>query len=60
MIADPITWGAARIVDHHPAPTNTAFATIQVLLGLGIAWRPTVKAALAASIGWSVGGVVVR
>lgn len=34
---------------------NTAFATIQLLIALGIAWRPTVKAALAASIAWSLG-----
>jgi hypothetical protein len=35
--------------------TNAAFATIQLLIALGIAWRPTVKAALAASIAWSLG-----
>jgi predicted dithiol-disulfide oxidoreductase (DUF899 family) len=29
---------------HHLAVTNAAFATIQVALGLGIAWRPTVRA----------------
>jgi hypothetical protein len=52
-IADPITW-AARIAADHPVGSNTGFATIQLLLGLGIAWRPTVKAALAASVGWSV------
>jgi hypothetical protein len=53
VIADPITW-AARIVADHPAGTNASFATIQLLLGLGIAWRPTVRAALAASVAWSV------
>jgi len=53
VIADPITW-AARIVEHHPVGTNAAFATIQLLLGLGIAWRPTVRAALLASVVWSV------
>src|ERR1700753_2742551 len=52
FIADPITW-AAGIVERHPVPTNAAFATIQLLLGLGIAFRPTVKAALAASVVWS-------
>ena len=52
VIADPITW-AARIVTDHPVGTNAAFAAAQVLLGLAIAWRPTVKAGLAASIGWS-------
>ena len=34
---------------------NTIFATIQLLIGLGIAWRPTVRLALAASIAWSLG-----
>ena len=53
VIADPITW-SARIIADHPVGTNTAFATIQLLLGLAIAWRPTVKVALAASIGWSL------
>lgn len=53
VIAHPITW-AAGIVAHHPAGTNAAFATIQVLLGLGIAWRSTLKVALAASIAWSL------
>jgi hypothetical protein len=33
---------------------NTVFATIQLLLGIGIAFRPTVRLALAASIGWSL------
>jgi hypothetical protein len=53
LIADPITW-TATIIEAHPVATNAAFATIQLLLGLGIAWRPTVKAALAGSIAWSV------
>jgi hypothetical protein len=53
VVADPITW-AARIVEQHPVPTNAAFATIQLLLGIGIACRPTVRAALAASVAWSV------
>jgi hypothetical protein len=53
VIAHPITW-AAGIIAHHLAATNAAFATIQLLLGLGIAWRPTVRVALAASIVWSV------
>ena len=39
VIASPITWDA-RLVEHHPILLNTAFATIQLLIGLGIAWRP--------------------
>jgi hypothetical protein len=53
VIAGPITW-SARIIEAHPGPTNAAFAAIQLLLGLGIAWRPAVKIALACSVVWSV------
>ena len=53
FIARPITWSSG-IIEHHPVSTNTAFATIQLLLALGIAWRPALKAALAASVVWSV------
>jgi hypothetical protein len=52
-IADPIIW-AAHLVGQHPVPANAGFAATQLLLALGIAWRPTVKLALAASIGWSL------
>ena len=54
VIARPITWDA-NLVQHHLVLLNTIFATIQLLLGLGIAFRPTVRIALAASIAWSVG-----
>jgi hypothetical protein len=53
VIARPISWNAA-LVEHHLVLLNTAFATIQLLLGLGIAYRPTVRLALAASIAWSL------
>jgi hypothetical protein len=53
VIARPITWSAG-LIEHHPASTNAAFATIQLLLALGIAWRPTLKLALAASVAWAV------
>jgi hypothetical protein len=54
FVARSITWNAA-IVDHHAVATNTAFALIQVLIGLGIAWRPSVKPALVVSMVWSLG-----
>jgi hypothetical protein len=54
VIARPITWDAT-LVEHHLALVNTIFATIQLLLGLGIALRPTVRIALAASIAWAIG-----
>jgi len=54
VIASPITWDAS-LVSHYPVLLNSIFATIQLLLGIGIAWRPTVRLALAASIAWAVG-----
>ena len=54
VIARPITWNAT-LVEHHLAAINTIFATIQLLIGLGIALRPTVRLALAVSIAWSLG-----
>jgi hypothetical protein len=54
VIAGPISWNAV-LVEHHLVLLNTVFATIQLLLGLGIAYRPTVRMALAASIAWSLG-----
>jgi hypothetical protein len=54
VVAQTITWNAS-IIGHHAVATNTAFALIQIFLGLGIAWLPTVKPALGASIVWSLG-----
>jgi hypothetical protein len=54
VIARPITWNST-LVEHHLVLLNTIFATIQLLIGLGIAFRPTVRVALAASIAWAVG-----
>jgi len=54
VIAKPITWDA-NLIDHHMVLLNAIFATIQLLIGLGIAFRPTVRLALAASIAWALG-----
>ncbi|HEY7147693.1 MAG TPA: hypothetical protein VH637_25895 [Streptosporangiaceae bacterium] len=54
VISRPITWNAT-LVAHHAALLNAIFATIQLLLGIGIAWRPAARVALAASIAWSLG-----
>jgi hypothetical protein len=54
LVAHPITWSAG-FIGHHLMPVNAAFATAQVTLGLGIAFRPTVKVALAASVAWALG-----
>jgi hypothetical protein len=53
-LARPIAWDAT-LVEHHLVLLNTLFATIQLLLGLGIAFRPTVRLALAASVAWAIG-----
>jgi hypothetical protein len=54
VIAKPITWDA-NLIGHHMVALNAVFATIQLLLGLGIAYRPTARVALAASVLWSLG-----
>jgi hypothetical protein len=54
FIARPIIWQAS-LVQQHAVLANAMFATIQLLLGAGIAWRRTVRPALAASIAWSLG-----
>jgi hypothetical protein len=43
-----------RLVLHDPAGWNAAFAVTQLLLGAGLLWRRTVRAALAASAGWAL------
>jgi hypothetical protein len=53
VVAGPIN-AVSHLVAHHPVGANAAFATAQLLLGLGIAWRPTVKPALVASIVWAL------
>ena len=54
VIARPITWNA-DLVQQHAVPLNASFATAQLLLGLGIVFRPTVRPALAASVAWAAG-----
>ena len=53
-IAHAITWNASN-VDHHPVLANTPFALVEFLIGFGIVWTRTRKAALALSIVWSLG-----
>ena len=54
VVARPITWSAG-LIGHHVVALNAIFAAIQLLLGLGIAWRPAVRLALAGSVLWSLG-----
>ena len=52
-VAGPVAW-SAHLIGTHPGAATAALGTLQLLLALGIAWRPTVRAALAASIAWAV------
>ncbi|HTP14480.1 MAG TPA: hypothetical protein VMK13_01430 [Streptosporangiaceae bacterium] len=54
IIAGPINW-SARLIGQHPTVTNATFAAIQLLIALGIAWRPARRLALGASIAWALG-----
>jgi hypothetical protein len=53
VVAHPLTW-AAHLMLHHLVWYNAAFATIQLVIALGILYRPTVRLALAASIVWAL------
>jgi hypothetical protein len=52
-ISAPMTWSAHMMVRHIVA-ANTGFALIQFAIGIGLLFRRTTKAALAASIAWPV------
>ena len=54
LVAHPISWNAG-LVAQHGMVSNALFAAVQLLLGLGIAWRRTVRVALGASIAWALG-----
>lgn len=54
VIAGAINWNAALVMQHAVA-LNAIFATIQLLIGIGVALRPTLRLALAASIAWALG-----
>jgi hypothetical protein len=53
IVSHSITW-SAHIMAAHITTYNAIFATIQLLLALGIFYRPTLKPALAASIVWAL------
>jgi hypothetical protein len=53
LVAGPVTW-SAHLVGTHPGTATAVFGTLQLLLGLGIAWRPAVRVALAASAAWAL------
>jgi hypothetical protein len=52
-VAGPVHW-AASVVAAHPVAWDVPFASIQVLLGLGMLVPRTARLALAASLPWSI------
>jgi hypothetical protein len=53
-VARPVLSGA-HLIGTHPALFNGLFAAAQLLLGLAFLLRPTVRAAILASLAWSAG-----
>jgi hypothetical protein len=54
IIGAPITW-IAHLIEPHVAVFNAFAAVLQVLIGLGLLNRRTVKPALLVSFGWAIG-----
>lgn len=52
-LANSVNWGA-NLAHHNLAVYNTLFALTQVLIGLGLLYRPTVKPALVLSFAWAL------
>lgn len=50
---------AAHVIAGHPVLWNALFAAVQLALGIGLLWRPTVRAALAGSVAWGLGVWIV-
>ena len=50
-VSSSVTWGATTLHSQQ-AVFNTAFALVQMAIGVGLLYRPTVKPALATSFGW--------
>ncbi|NYJ76184.1 hypothetical protein [Allobranchiibius huperziae] len=49
----PVEW-SATLMAHHIVVLNAVFATVQLLIALGLFWHRTVKPALSASIVWAL------
>jgi hypothetical protein len=54
IVAGPVRWSAGLVAGHLTL-ANAAFATLQLLIGLGIAWRPAARLMLGISVGWALG-----
>jgi hypothetical protein len=53
VVAHPIT-DLSRSIGHHSVGADTAFVVVQFLIAFGIAYRPSVRLALAGSVVWSL------
>jgi hypothetical protein len=53
FVAGPVQW-AANLIAAHPVAWDVPFATVQVLIGLGLLVPRTAKLALAASLPWAL------
>jgi hypothetical protein len=53
FVAGPVRWSASLVAGHLTL-ANAAFATLQLLIGLGIAWRPAARLMLGVSVGWAL------
>jgi len=53
-VSGPVSFFADHIAQH-PAPYDAAMAVAQLALGVGFLLRPTVRAAIVASVLWSLG-----
>lgn len=53
-VASSVNWGATTVLTSNQTLFNTLFALIQVAIGLGLLYRPTVKPALLLSFGWAL------
>ncbi len=54
VVARPIAW-SGTIIGHHAVITDACFALVQIAIAVAIAWGPTVKIGLGASVAWAVG-----
>jgi hypothetical protein len=53
VVASSVSW-AGHVMLEHIAVYNAVFATIQLLIAIGMFFRRTLRLALAASIGWAL------
>jgi len=53
FVARPVLL-AGHLIQHNPAAFDAVFATVQLAIGLGLLWRPTVRVALIGSMAWAL------